>query len=164
MSARFLLDANVFIEAKNRYYGFDILPPFWDWLDQKRIDDEISSVLPVYDEIQKGNDNLASWVKDRKGPDWWLPVSDKEFQKEYIEIVSWVMAQDFTEPAKDAFLAGADPWLIAASKALGASCVTHEKMDLLRKSKVLIPVVSRQFNVSTLDTFELIRGFGQPLA
>lgn len=29
----FLLDANVFIEAKNRYYGFDICPGFWRWLD-----------------------------------------------------------------------------------------------------------------------------------
>lgn len=29
----YLLDANVFIEAKNRYYGFDLAPGFWDWLD-----------------------------------------------------------------------------------------------------------------------------------
>ncbi len=25
----YLLDANVFIDAKNRYYGFDIVPAFW---------------------------------------------------------------------------------------------------------------------------------------
>ena len=29
-AARYLLDANVFIEAKNRYYGFDFCPAFWD--------------------------------------------------------------------------------------------------------------------------------------
>jgi len=28
----YLIDANVFIEAKNRYYGFDICPAFRDWL------------------------------------------------------------------------------------------------------------------------------------
>mgnify|MGYP006298525777 CR=1 FL=1 len=28
----YLLDANVFIEAKNRYYGMDFCPAFWDWL------------------------------------------------------------------------------------------------------------------------------------
>ncbi len=28
----YLLDANVFIEAKNRHYGFDFCPAFWDWL------------------------------------------------------------------------------------------------------------------------------------
>ena len=27
------LNTNVFIEAKNRRYGFDICPAFWDWID-----------------------------------------------------------------------------------------------------------------------------------
>jgi hypothetical protein len=31
----YLLDANVFIQAKNSYYGFDICPAFWEWIDQK---------------------------------------------------------------------------------------------------------------------------------
>lgn len=30
----YLIDANVLIEAKNRYYAFDIAPGFWAWLDQ----------------------------------------------------------------------------------------------------------------------------------
>lgn len=29
----FLVDSNVLIEAKNRYYAFDIAPGFWAWLD-----------------------------------------------------------------------------------------------------------------------------------
>ena len=29
----FLVDSNVLIEAKNRYYAFDIAPGFWRWLD-----------------------------------------------------------------------------------------------------------------------------------
>ena len=28
----YLLDANVFIQAKNLYYGFDFCPAFWEWL------------------------------------------------------------------------------------------------------------------------------------
>ncbi len=28
----YLLDSNVFIEAKRRYYGFDFCPAFGDWL------------------------------------------------------------------------------------------------------------------------------------
>ena len=28
----YLLDANVFIEAKKRWYGFDFCPSFWEWL------------------------------------------------------------------------------------------------------------------------------------
>lgn len=29
----YLLDTNVFIEAKNRYYAFDLAPGFWEGLD-----------------------------------------------------------------------------------------------------------------------------------
>ena len=28
----FLLDAGVFLQAKNQYYGFDVCPGFGDWL------------------------------------------------------------------------------------------------------------------------------------
>jgi hypothetical protein len=28
----YLLDANVFIQAKNLHYGFDFCPAFWQWL------------------------------------------------------------------------------------------------------------------------------------
>ena len=31
----YLLDANVFIQAKNLHYGFDFCPAFWDWLIQQ---------------------------------------------------------------------------------------------------------------------------------
>lgn len=27
----YLLDANIFIQAKNLHYGFDFCPAFWDW-------------------------------------------------------------------------------------------------------------------------------------
>ena len=27
-----LLDANVFIQAKNSYYSFDLVPALWTWL------------------------------------------------------------------------------------------------------------------------------------
>jgi hypothetical protein len=31
----YLLDANVFIAAKNLHYGLDFCPAFWDWLIEK---------------------------------------------------------------------------------------------------------------------------------
>lgn len=30
----YLLDADVFIQAKNLHYGFDFCPAFWKWLDR----------------------------------------------------------------------------------------------------------------------------------
>lgn len=31
----YLLDANTYIEAKNRYYQMSFCPAYWDWLDQQ---------------------------------------------------------------------------------------------------------------------------------
>ena len=31
----YLLDANVFIQAKNLHYGLDFCPAFWEWLAEK---------------------------------------------------------------------------------------------------------------------------------
>ena len=47
----YLLDANVFIEAKNRYYGLDFCPAFWDWLVMKNRAGKVASVKKVADEI-----------------------------------------------------------------------------------------------------------------
>lgn len=30
----YLLDANIFIQAKNRHYAFDVVPGFWRWLER----------------------------------------------------------------------------------------------------------------------------------
>jgi len=120
MSLGYLLDANVFIEAKNRYYGFDIVPAFWEWLDRRQASLEIASITSIYDELAQGDDDLSDWVKARKDSDWWLDDTDQEVQKSYREIIAWVMSQDFTQAAKDKFLNEADPWLIA--KARGTWC------------------------------------------
>ena len=31
----YLLDSDVFIQAKNLHYGFDFCPAFWDWIDEQ---------------------------------------------------------------------------------------------------------------------------------
>ena len=32
---RYLLDTNIFIQAKNLHYGFDFCPAFWEWLTDR---------------------------------------------------------------------------------------------------------------------------------
>jgi len=71
--------------------------------------------------------------------------------------------QQFNQAAKDKFLSEADPWLIAKARVLGAKVVTHEGFNLERKTKVTIPVVCHHLGIGYLDTFELIRSFGDSL-
>lgn len=61
---RHCLDANVLIQAKNGPYGFDIVPAFWNWLDQQVSNQTIFSSIMVYKELSEGNDDLAVWVKN----------------------------------------------------------------------------------------------------
>lgn len=47
----FLLDANVLIEAKNRYYAFDIAPGFWRWLENAHSRGVACSIERVREEL-----------------------------------------------------------------------------------------------------------------
>ena len=48
----YLLDANVFIAAKNLHYGLDFCPAFWDWLVAGNESQRVFSVEKVGDELK----------------------------------------------------------------------------------------------------------------
>ena len=156
----YLLDANVFIEAKNFYYRFDTFPGFWEWLDVEQANGQLASIEPIRDELLKGNDDPAAWVKERKDSGWFLPVDDVETQQNLAQIAAWVIAQPFKEAAKPEFLGSGDPWLIAKAKAIGATVVTQETFDAQSRKKVKIPNVCRAFHVLYINTFDLLRQMG----
>lgn len=51
----YLLDANVFIEAHQRYYGMDFVPGFWDWLWDAFTVGRLASVEKISGELSKGS-------------------------------------------------------------------------------------------------------------
>lgn len=63
----YLLDANVFIQAKNLQYGFDFCPAFWDWLDEQSEAGHVGSIEKVLDELKAGGDDLSTWAIARPG-------------------------------------------------------------------------------------------------
>jgi hypothetical protein len=58
----YLLDANTLIQAKNEYYGFDVCPGFWAWLEQQNAAGEVFSIDRIQQELERGNDELAAWA------------------------------------------------------------------------------------------------------
>ena len=56
----YLLDANVFIQAKSLYYGLDFCPAFWDWLIEANADNTVFSIEKVGDEVAAGADELST--------------------------------------------------------------------------------------------------------
>lgn len=159
-----LLDANVFIEAKNFYYGFETFPCFWEWLDTEQANGHIASIQIICDELLKGSDELGAWTKVRKDSGWFFPVDDIETQQNLARIAEWVMNQAFKDAAKAEFLSGGDPWLIAKAMSIDATVVTQETFDSQIKKKVKIPNVCRAFGVSYIDTFGFLKQMGATFA
>ena len=52
----YLLDANIFIQAKNRHYAFDVVPGFWRWLERAHGIGIAGSVERVREELLVGKD------------------------------------------------------------------------------------------------------------
>ncbi|GAB2786849.1 DUF4411 family protein [Halomonas shantousis] len=152
---RYLLDANTYIQAKNQYYGMDICPAYWDWLDKQFALGTIASVDMIGRELKEGKDELAIWARER--PDHFINNDDERTQLLFADIVQFVMEGDYNPGNRDNFLAKADPWIIAKAKAIGASVVTHETTAAVNTRKVKVPNICQQFEVPCLNTFRFLR-------
>jgi hypothetical protein len=159
MSAtKYLLDTNIFIEAKNRYYGFDICPGFWRSISWQHEQDSLYSIDKVGDELKDGNDLLKDWVVDKLPSEFFLSTRNTAVSSVYGKTLAWVMSQtQFTEAAKTEYANDVDGWLIAYAKANGFVLVTHEAFDPNIKKRVPIPNVCKPFGVRCVDTFGMLR-------
>ncbi len=153
----YLLDANVFIQAKNLHYGFDFCPAFWDWLDDANRRDLVFSVEKVADELIAGNDELANWAKERSA-NFFLPP-DSEVVSAFATVSGWVMQQHYDSAAINTFLQVADYYLVAHALAGNFVVVTHEvPAQTIRKIK--IPNVCIGLGLRHLTPFDMLRREG----
>lgn len=152
----YLLDANTFIEAKNRYYNMTVCPAYWHWLLQRAASKEVASISMVAEELKKGNDELAIWTKQHQ--DLFLSVDDDATQTCFGEVANAIVATspDMKPGAAEEFLSGADPWLIAKAMATGSTVVTHEAYNPMAKKKFLIPNICKDFGVAWVNTFDML--------
>ncbi|GAA4236783.1 DUF4411 family protein [Actinomadura meridiana] len=151
----YLVDANVLIEAKNRYYAFDIAPGFWAWLDRAHANSLACSIDNVRDELISGNDPLADWARDRR--DFFRPV-DAIATAELKPLAQWATSRQYAPAAVNEFVGNtADYFLIAYAKAHGHTVVTQERPQPTAKKRVLIPDACVAMSVTTCDTFDMLR-------
>src|SRR5438067_590588 len=112
----YVLDANVFIEAANRYYAFDLAPGFWDSLVRHAASRQIQSIDPVRQELERGKDELARWIKSDFSHAFASTDETDVFQS-YGAIITWAQTQaQFSQAAKSDFASGADGWLVAFAR------------------------------------------------
>ncbi len=156
---KYILDANIFIEAKRRYYAFNLCPGFWDSLLHHNGMGNLESIDRVRKELLEGKDNLATWSK--KSPDLFASTGSKSVLADYGDIIQWVQSQErFTNAAKSEFSSGVDAWVIAYAKANNAIVVTHEVSAPRSRKDVKIPDVCKHFNVQCTNTFDMLQRLG----
>jgi hypothetical protein len=155
------LDTNTYIEAKNRYYAFDVAPGFWQWLDMSAEAGLIRSPDAVRKELIRGKDDLAAWVKSRKPPGLFTRP-DNAAQEAYRAVAEHVY-NSYDQPNSQAFLSGADPWLIAHALSTSGFVVTHENFVGPTSRQTKIPNVCSHFNLQWTNIFEVARKLGLKL-
>ena len=62
---KFLLDANILIEAHKRYYGFDLCPGFWSAMIRHNKMNHVFSIDHVKNEIIRNKDKLHRWTTEK---------------------------------------------------------------------------------------------------
>lgn len=155
-----LLDANVFIEAKNRYYGFDLVPAFWTWLEEQTEAGEVASTDMIYDELKDGGDDLAEWVKHRREPIFHVPSSSQTVANAVGLLGTWVQSENYKPHVLADFMDGADPFLVGAALETGSVLVTQEIPAGASRKRVKLPDACRHLGVQYENTFEMMRALG----
>ena len=150
----YLLDSNVFIEAKNRYYGLDFCPAFWEWVIQQNDAGRVFSIEKVGDELAAGQDQLATWASGL-GAKLFLPPTPAMLPS-MSAVSQWVSGQGFLPSAVTDFLQGADYYLVAFAHANNHVVVTHEVHSNGVK-RVKIPTVCIGMGVKFMNTFDMLR-------
>lgn len=155
---RYIPDTNVFVEAKNRYYSFDIAEGFWEWLEVFTSEQSFLTIKEVREEIldYPHDDNLKIWMK--KFPLHCFMEADKEVQQNQRLIANYVLDHEtFSPENKYKFLDGADPWLVAFAMVKDYTVVTHESKAGPGTKKVKIPNICEEFGVDYCNVFEVMR-------
>ena len=149
----YCLDTCVFIEGWNRYYSMDLCPQYWQVLNDLAKQGTIFSPVEVKREIEKIDDGLKKWIKDK-------PYLFKEITIEVQEHLRRIMANHgrLVDSIKQRSIA--DPWVIAFAIAENAVVVTKETPAGSISSRIKIPDVCIVLNIPWMNDFDFAKEVG----
>ena len=154
-SGTFVLDANVFISANNMYYAPDLCTEFWRCLADYNRKEVVFSIDRVYDELARHKDNLSDWSGKNKS--MFASTHNDQIEEKYADMTEWIKHRQYRDKALEEFSSAADGWLAAFASITGATLVTHEQPAPRSLSHVKLPDVCKEFGVTCMNTFEMLR-------
>ena len=150
---KYCLDANVLIQAWQKYYNPKFCPDYWDILIELGRQDIIFVPELVYEEITRTEDDLSVWLKNSK-------ISIKKIREPVTICLQNIYSstpshKNLVDNTKARSLA--DPWVIAHALHENATVVTkEEKVTALNSNKVKIPNVCDNMSVRWINDFQFI--------
>ncbi len=150
----YLLDADVFIRAKNLHYGLDFCPAFWDWLIEQNQVGKVFSIEKVGDEVLAVEDELSEWAQSR-GEAFFLRPDASVFPA-LGTVSAWANGQGYEPAAVSTFLQVADYYLVAHAQAAAHTVVTHEVPSASVK-KIKIPDACIGLGIKCMSPYEMLR-------
>ena len=153
MVETYCLDANVLIQAWQKYYSPKFCPDYWKILSELGNQRRVFIPEVVYQEIVRTEDDLSDWLKSSKIPIRNISESvTKCLQSIYV---ANPLHKNLVDNTKSRSLA--DPWVIAHAMDEKATVVTkEEKITALNSIKIKIPNVCDNMGVRWINDFEFI--------
>lgn len=153
MANKYCLDANVLIQAWQKYYNPRFCPDYWNILIELGKQNKIFIPELVYEEITRTEDELSRWLKASK-----IPI------KKITEPVTICLQKIYSANPVHKNLVDningrslADPWVIAHSIFENAIVVTkEEKITALNSKRIRIPNVCDNMGVRWINDFQFI--------
>ncbi len=148
LNMKYVFDANIFINLQRRQ-PIDLYKPLWEIISKLMRGGIIISSAEVLDEINRGNDELKTWVKQRE--DCFIE-SDVEIQ---------LCVRDILKQDRGLIDGGkknncADPFVIALAKLRKAKVVTEESPSGSENAPK-IPDVCKKHGIEYLNFVDFMR-------
>ena len=150
----YLLDADVFIRAKNLHYGLDFCPAFWDWLIAGNTAGSVFSIEKVGDEVLAVEDELSEWAEARD--DGFFLRPDASAFPALAVVSEWANGHGYEPSAVSTFLQVADYYLVAQAQAGGHTVVTHEVPSASTR-KIKIPDACIGLDIKFMTPYQMLR-------
>jgi hypothetical protein len=144
----FCVDTSGWLDGWRRYYPRDVFPSLWQNVEERVKKGDIISSEEVYVEVQKKDDDLHEWMKQRKSM---LIAANESIQRRVAEVLA-------TYPRLVDTLKGrsqADPFVIATAVETESIVVTGESVGTATKPR--IPFVCQQLGIRCITFLDMIR-------
>jgi hypothetical protein len=153
----YCLDANVLIQAWQKYYSPKFCPDYWKILNELGRQGRIFLAEEIHQEIVRTEDELTGWLETSE-----IPINKTDGNV----IACWRKILDsnplhklLVDDVKGRSLG--DPWLIAHAMNAKAIVVTKEVLlTAANSTKIRIPNVCDNMGVPWMDDFGFVRDLG----